>query len=54
MMGSGKLGMYVATADNIPTIVNQYKGKYETTASARSRTARAPWAAARATCSRPA
>ena len=29
-MGSGKLGMYVATADNIPTIVNQYKGKYET------------------------
>ena len=30
MMGSGKLGMYVATADNIPTIVNQYKGKFET------------------------
>ncbi|MFI5840852.1 ABC transporter substrate-binding protein [Catenuloplanes sp. NPDC051500] len=30
MMGSGKLGMYVATADNIPTIVNQYQGKYET------------------------
>ncbi|MFI5936369.1 ABC transporter substrate-binding protein [Actinoplanes sp. NPDC051494] len=29
-MGSGKLGMYLATADNIPTIVNQYKGKYET------------------------
>ena len=29
MMGSGKLGMYVATADNIPTIVNQYKGKFE-------------------------
>ena len=29
-MGSGKLGMYVATADNIPTIVNQYKGKFET------------------------
>ena len=28
-MGSGKLGMYVATADNIPTIVNQFKGKYE-------------------------
>src|SRR3712207_9153897 len=28
-MGSGKLGMYLATADNIPTIVNQYKGKYE-------------------------
>jgi ABC-type glycerol-3-phosphate transport system substrate-binding protein len=30
MMGSGKLGMYIATSDNIPTIVNQYKGKYET------------------------
>jgi multiple sugar transport system substrate-binding protein len=30
MMGSGKLGMYLATADNIPTIVNQYKGKYAT------------------------
>jgi multiple sugar transport system substrate-binding protein len=29
MMGSGKLGMYVATADNIPTIVNQFKGAYE-------------------------
>jgi multiple sugar transport system substrate-binding protein len=29
-MGSGKLGMYVATADNVPTIVNQYKGKYQT------------------------
>jgi multiple sugar transport system substrate-binding protein len=28
MMGSGKLGMYLATADNIPTIVNQYKGKF--------------------------
>jgi multiple sugar transport system substrate-binding protein len=28
MMGSGKLGMYVAAADNIPTIVNQYKGNY--------------------------
>jgi ABC-type glycerol-3-phosphate transport system substrate-binding protein len=28
MMGSGKLGMYVATADNIPTIVNQYKGNF--------------------------
>jgi ABC-type glycerol-3-phosphate transport system substrate-binding protein len=30
MMGSGKLGMYLATADNIPTIVNQYKGDYKT------------------------
>jgi ABC-type glycerol-3-phosphate transport system substrate-binding protein len=30
LMGSGKLGMYVATADNIPTIVNQYKGNYKT------------------------
>jgi multiple sugar transport system substrate-binding protein len=28
MMGSGKLGMYVATADNIPTIVNQFKGDF--------------------------
>jgi ABC-type glycerol-3-phosphate transport system substrate-binding protein len=28
LMGSGKLGMYVATGDNIPTIVNQYKGNY--------------------------
>jgi multiple sugar transport system substrate-binding protein len=27
MMGSGKLGMYVATSDNIPTIVNEYKGE---------------------------
>ncbi|GIE93114.1 ABC transporter substrate-binding protein [Paractinoplanes rishiriensis] len=29
LMGSGKLGMYVATADNIPTIVNQFKGNYQ-------------------------
>ena len=28
-MGAGKLGMYLATADNIPTIVSQYKGKAE-------------------------
>jgi ABC-type glycerol-3-phosphate transport system substrate-binding protein len=28
MMGSGKLGMYVATGDNIPNIVNQYKGDF--------------------------
>ncbi|BCY08436.1 ABC transporter substrate-binding protein [Actinoplanes sp. L3-i22] len=28
-MGAGKLGMYLATADNIPTIVAQYKGKAE-------------------------
>jgi hypothetical protein len=28
MMGAGKLGMYVATGDNIPIIVNQYKGDY--------------------------
>jgi ABC-type glycerol-3-phosphate transport system substrate-binding protein len=28
LMGSGKLGMYIATSDNIPTIVNQYKGNY--------------------------
>lgn len=26
MMGAGKLGMYLATADNIPTIAAQYKG----------------------------
>jgi ABC-type glycerol-3-phosphate transport system substrate-binding protein len=26
MMGAGKLGMYLATADNIPTISTQYKG----------------------------
>ncbi len=29
MMASGKLGMYIATSDNIPTIVNQYKGDYK-------------------------
>jgi multiple sugar transport system substrate-binding protein len=29
MMASGKLGMYIATSDNIPTIVNQYKGDYQ-------------------------
>lgn len=28
LMASGKLGMYVATSDNIPTIVNQYKGSF--------------------------
>jgi ABC-type glycerol-3-phosphate transport system substrate-binding protein len=28
LMASGKLGMYVATGDNIPTIVNQFKGNY--------------------------
>jgi ABC-type glycerol-3-phosphate transport system substrate-binding protein len=28
-MGAGKLGMYLATADNIPTIVSQYKGRTE-------------------------
>jgi multiple sugar transport system substrate-binding protein len=27
-MGSGKLGMYLATGDNIPLIVGQYKGDY--------------------------
>lgn len=26
MMASGKLGMYIATSDNIPTIANQFKG----------------------------
>lgn len=29
LMGAGKLGMYVATGDNIPIIVNQYKGDYK-------------------------
>ena len=29
LMGSGKLGMYVATSDNIPTIVDQYKGDFK-------------------------
>jgi multiple sugar transport system substrate-binding protein len=28
MMASGKLGMYVATGDNITAIVNEYKGDY--------------------------
>lgn len=28
-MVAGKLGMYVGSADNIPSIVNQYGGKYE-------------------------
>jgi ABC-type glycerol-3-phosphate transport system substrate-binding protein len=29
MMGSGKLGMYVAAPDNVPTLVKQFEGKYE-------------------------
>lgn len=29
MMGSGKLGMYVATSDNLPIIVDQFKGDYK-------------------------
>lgn len=29
MMAAGKLGMYIGSPDNIPTIVKQYKGKYE-------------------------
>ena len=28
MMGAGQLGMYLAAADNIPTLVNQFKGDY--------------------------
>jgi ABC-type glycerol-3-phosphate transport system substrate-binding protein len=28
LMASGKLGMYLATGDNLKTIVNQYKGNY--------------------------
>ncbi|MCS7484160.1 ABC transporter substrate-binding protein [Umezawaea endophytica] len=29
MMGAGQLGMYLAAPDNVPTLVNQFKGKYE-------------------------
>lgn len=29
MMASGKLGMYIATSDNIPIIVNQFKGNLD-------------------------
>ncbi|HEU5473901.1 MAG TPA: extracellular solute-binding protein [Actinophytocola sp.] len=29
MMASGKLGMYIATGDNLKAIVNQYKGDYK-------------------------
>jgi ABC-type glycerol-3-phosphate transport system substrate-binding protein len=29
MMASGKLGMYIATSDNIPIIVNQFQGNLE-------------------------
>jgi multiple sugar transport system substrate-binding protein len=29
MMGSGKLGMYLAAPDNIPVIVKQYQGSYD-------------------------
>ncbi|MBB5868990.1 ABC-type glycerol-3-phosphate transport system substrate-binding protein [Allocatelliglobosispora scoriae] len=29
MMAGGKLGMYVGSGDNLPAIVNQFKGKYE-------------------------
>ena len=28
MMGAGQLGMYLAAPDNIPTLVNQFKGNY--------------------------
>ncbi len=28
MMGAGKLGMYVAAPDNLPTLVKQYQGSY--------------------------
>src|SRR5690606_8674116 len=28
-MGAGQLGMYLAAADNIPTLVNQFDGSYE-------------------------
>ena len=29
MMGSGKLGMYLAAPDNLPTLVKQYQGSYD-------------------------
>jgi ABC-type glycerol-3-phosphate transport system substrate-binding protein len=29
MMGAGQLGMYLAAPDNVATIVNQFKGKYD-------------------------
>jgi len=29
MMASGKLGMYIATSDNVPILVNQFKGDYK-------------------------
>ncbi|MBP2478006.1 ABC-type glycerol-3-phosphate transport system substrate-binding protein [Crossiella equi] len=29
LMGAGQLGMYIAAPDNVPTLVNQFKGKYE-------------------------
>jgi hypothetical protein len=28
MMGAGQLGMYLAAPDNVPTLVNQFKGDY--------------------------
>ncbi|MGH3712531.1 MAG: ABC transporter substrate-binding protein [Micromonosporaceae bacterium] len=28
MMGAGKLGMYMSAADNVPTLVKQFEGKY--------------------------
>lgn len=32
MMGAGKLGMYLAAPDNLPTLVKQYQGSYDTLA----------------------
>jgi multiple sugar transport system substrate-binding protein len=29
MMGAGKLGMYIAAPDNVPTLVKQFEGRYE-------------------------
>jgi ABC-type glycerol-3-phosphate transport system substrate-binding protein len=29
MMGAGKLGMYMSAADNVPTLVKQFEGKYD-------------------------
>ncbi|GAA1690979.1 extracellular solute-binding protein [Fodinicola feengrottensis] len=29
MMGAGQLGMYLSAPDNVPTLVNQFKGQYQ-------------------------
>ncbi len=49
MMGSGKLGMYLAAPDNIPILVKEKGGNYQDLALAPCRAARAPSSAATAT-----